>query len=104
MTSLAIPPLEWLMSWYQSRCDGDWEHQHGVRIGTLDNPGWTLDVDLAETPYAGRSLPRKMIERSEDDWVSVEVTGDCFRADGGPGNLSEMIEMFAAFVEGRPVA
>jgi hypothetical protein len=91
------------MGWYRSRCDGDWEHQHGVRIGTLDNPGWSLDVDLDETPQAGETLPQKMIERSEDDWIFVEVKDGHFRARGGPGNLAEMIESVAAFVEGRPL-
>jgi hypothetical protein len=99
--SQGVPPIEWLMAWYRLQCDGDWEHQHGIRIGTLDNPGWSLDVDLAGTPHAGKSLPQKMLERSEHDWVFTEVKDDVFRARGGPGNLSEMIESFAAFVDGR---
>jgi Immunity protein 53 len=33
-------------------CDGDWEHSSGVSIGTIDNPGWSLDVELAETNLA----------------------------------------------------
>ena len=28
--------------WYQSKCDGTWEHMYGVEIDTLDNPGWTV--------------------------------------------------------------
>ena len=101
MRNQGVPPVESLMAWYRSQCDGDWEHQHGVRIGTLDNPGWSLDVDLAETPQAGKSLPQKMTERSEDDWVFVEVKDDVFRARGGPGNLLEMLDLFAAFLEDR---
>ena len=99
MRGQGAPPIESLMAWYRSQCDGEWEHQHGVRIGTLDNPGWSLDVDLSETPHAGKSLPQKMIQRSEDDWAFVEVKDDVFRARGGPGNLSELLEIFAAFVE-----
>jgi hypothetical protein len=30
------------------------------------------------------------------------VKNNVFRARGGPGNLSEMIELFMAFVEDRP--
>lgn len=101
MTRLPVPPLDWLMTWYKSHCDGDWEHQHGVRIGTIDNPGWSLDVDLAETPLAGRVVPKKLAERSEDDWLFFEVKDDVFRARGGAGNLSEMIDLFADFVEDR---
>jgi Immunity protein 53 len=29
--------FEWLQKWYQSQCDGDWEHGKGIQIGTLSN-------------------------------------------------------------------
>jgi Immunity protein 53 len=38
---------ELLEKWYRARCNGDWEHQWGVEIGTLDNPGWRVHIDLA---------------------------------------------------------
>lgn len=31
--------LIWLLTWYESQCDGDWEHGNGVHI----NPWITLD-------------------------------------------------------------
>ena len=98
MSVFDTQPIELLMRWYQSQCDGDWEHQHGVRMGTIDNPGWRLDVDLADTHHAGRTMRPKLLERAEDDWVFVEVADDVFRARGGPGNLSELIKEFATFV------
>lgn len=94
-------PVDWLMTWYRSQCDGDWEHQNGVRIETLDNPGWSLEADIAEVDLEHKVLPSTLIERSDDDWVLVEVKDGLFRADGGPCNLREMIEIFAAFVGGR---
>lgn len=96
-----MAPIESLMAWYRSQCNGDWEHQHGVRLETLDNPGWSLDVDLAETEHAGKSLQQKMTQRSEDDWIFVEVKDDLFRARGGPRNLLELFELFVAFLEDR---
>ena len=39
-------------AWYLERCNDEWEHSYGVNITTLDNPGWTVDVDLADTPQA----------------------------------------------------
>jgi hypothetical protein len=38
-----------LQRWYHSQSDGTWEHASGVRIETLDNPGWSLKVDLRGT-------------------------------------------------------
>ena len=43
-----------LENWYVARCNGDWEHQWGVTIGTLDNPGWTLVIDLNQTKAENR--------------------------------------------------
>ncbi|MBL0319091.1 MAG: hypothetical protein IPP74_07360 [Alphaproteobacteria bacterium] len=41
--------LNWLMSWYASHCNGDWEHENQIKISTLDNPGWRLQIDLVDT-------------------------------------------------------
>jgi hypothetical protein len=60
--------LRSLEDWYASRCDGDWERSFGITIETLDNPGWAVRIDLAETRLAGpavragpdRSLTRRL--------------------------------------------
>jgi hypothetical protein len=31
--------FEWLQQWYADHADGEWEHQNGITIATLDNPG-----------------------------------------------------------------
>ncbi|MEU1470579.1 Imm53 family immunity protein [Streptomyces sp. NPDC005761] len=41
--------VDWLQHWYASHGDGGWEHEWGVTIGTLDNPGWTVMISLEET-------------------------------------------------------
>ncbi len=44
--------LYWLLEWYHKQCDGEWEWEHGssgVHIGTLDNPGWYLTVNITDT-------------------------------------------------------
>lgn len=38
-----------LQRWYNKQCNGSWEHQYGVSIDTLDNPGWTVVIDLVGT-------------------------------------------------------
>ncbi len=45
-----------LQKWYESQCNEDWEHQYGVTIGTLDNPGWTVTIDLVNTDLEGREF------------------------------------------------
>ena len=33
-----------LEDWYADLCNGDWEHTGGIKIETLDNPGWCITV------------------------------------------------------------
>jgi hypothetical protein len=88
------PLLDWLQSWYAQQCDGDWEHEWGVRIGTLDNPGWTVGIDLAETDLEEHDYPRQEINRTTQDWVRAWTAGKTFRAACGPGNLTEALTLF----------
>ena len=93
-----MTPLERLQFWVANQCDGDWEHGTGVRIETLDNPGWMVTIDLSATPLADVGFPRVIQQRSEIDWVQIEVSGGSFIGCGGSGNLTELIERFLDLV------
>jgi hypothetical protein len=55
----------WLQGWYAAHCNGDWEHQNGIEIGTLDNPGGTFQVDLQDTDLRNvRMNLRSFIDRN----------------------------------------
>jgi hypothetical protein len=89
-----------LQKWYLAQCDGDWEHSYGVTVGTLDNPGWTLTVDLTDTTLDGRSFAGHSYgvgpdgEASGDEWLHCAVEKGRFTAAGGPEKLEEMIGVF----------
>jgi hypothetical protein len=83
-----------LEKWYLAQCNGDWEHQWGVKIDTLDNPGWTLEIDLNDTRAESRQLERIKVERSGNDWFLYSVEKKKFKASMGPGNLGEVIRIF----------
>lgn len=87
-------PLIELQEWRSRHCNGDWEHGHGIKITTLDNPGWALDIFLEETELENRELARVEIERSKDNWIWCWTEGHFFRARGGSENLDEMIRYF----------
>jgi hypothetical protein len=92
-----------LQKWYARHCDDDWEHSYGIKIDTLDNPGWILTVDLADTEFSGSSLPRNRIDRSEADWMQSEILERRYIACGGALNLEEMIVQFLVFAGERGV-
>ena len=86
--------LEEIQRWYDAQCDEDWEHEFGVRIATLDNPGWTLEIDLEETPLDGREFPSIKDMAPERDWLFWEVSEGKFRGSCGPLMLGRMLRAF----------
>ncbi|MGE7414659.1 immunity 53 family protein [Methylobacterium tarhaniae] len=99
--------LSWLSRWYLAQCDGDWEHSHGVTIGTLDNPGWWLRIDLSGTPMEGRAFAR--VEHGEPSsdldewqltgsWWVAQVKGGTFEVACGPLDLVTAVGVFRRWV------
>lgn len=85
--------LKQLEGWYQEHCDGDWEHSFGIRLETLDNPGWRLQIDLTLTPL--EALEYEVLkEKSNLDWYSIQVANKRFIGMGGPGNLEDLLRCF----------
>lgn len=86
--------LKRLQRWYEEQTDGDWEHQYGVIIETLDNPGWSLRIDLMDTSLHGRAFKDVVVERTDSDWIHARIQGAVFEAHGGPANLEELVLLF----------
>ena len=88
-----------LQKWYESQCNEDWEHQFGVAIGTLDNPGWTVTIDLDGTGLAEE--PFQTIEGLSPgrDWIRCWVENAKFNGVGGPQRLEEILTIFLRWAQ-----
>lgn len=86
-----------LQEWYSSQCNGDWEHQYGVFIENLDNPGWMVTIDLADTELENEYFETIQMERTATDWIICRVEEQKFKGDGGSFNLGEILEIFLAW-------
>ena len=86
--------LEEIQIWYQSQCDGEWEHDYGIEIGTLDNPGWYLKVDLTGTHLSDIPFDEIKNEASDNDWIHCRVENGQFAGYGGPQNLEHVLGVF----------
>ena len=97
-------PLTGLEAWYAAQCDGDWEHKYGIRIETLDNPGWLLEVDLTDT--SAEQIRTNRIEQhvSETDWYSYQINENGFVGACGSCNLDALISAFLALVGDESVS
>jgi hypothetical protein len=94
--------LTWLQAWSAEQCDGDWEHEFGVSVETLDNPGWLVRISLDADFLVGRILDPREIHRSEHDWIRFELVDNRFQVACGPLNLGEALHEFRLWVEGPP--
>ena len=64
--------LQWLQDWTKSQIDGDWEHELGISISMLDNPGWILSADISN--YGDFLKETKPLGRDNDvDWIDFEI-------------------------------
>ena len=64
--------IQWLQDWTKSQIDGDWEHELGISISMLDNPGWILSADVSN--YGDFLKETKPLGRDHDvDWIDFEI-------------------------------
>lgn len=83
-----------LINWYSSQCNGDWEHSYGLKLDTLDNPGWLLTIDLAETKFEYLKIVKSIIAISDDEWIHFEITDNQFVGACSTLQLNNLIGKF----------
>ena len=81
-------------AWFSEQCDSDWEHEFGVAIETLDNPGWTVTVDLEGTPLEDATFTAIHDVSHDTDWLSCRVVNRRFEGSGGPSRLRAILTVF----------
>lgn len=91
--------LAWLRDWYESNCDGYWEHMYGVKIETLDNPGWAVDIDLEDTYLEEVEFNEVHIYIDDSDWMICKVEDGVFKGDGDIYKLEKILRIFYKWAE-----
>ncbi len=86
--------LRELQCWFLEQCDGRWEHRFGVKIETLDNPGWTVAISLDHTPLEQANFPEYSDVEPDVTWAKCWKEGTEFRGVGGPNELERILRIF----------
>ena len=95
--------IQWLQDWTKSQIDGDWEHELGISISMLDNPGWILSADISN--YGEFLKETKPLGRDNDvDWIDFEVrviakTYVYIEIFGDISKLNKILYSFKAIIE-----
>lgn len=91
--------LGWIQNWFKDHCDGDWEHNFGIQITTIDNPGWDVEIDISNTSIANIHVPWILNEKNTQDWYGVKIENQKFNAAGDPEKLTFLLELFKEMIE-----
>jgi len=65
----------------------------------LDNPGWRVIVDLAETPLATKVFTDVREEKTDADWLICRVRDGKFEGFGDPIKLVRILSIFRTWAE-----
>ena len=95
--------LEWLDNWYQQQCNGVWEHRQGVRLQSLEKPGWLLTINLAGTSAVNARPQQWRLDTRGGGWLACSIAGECFEGSGDPRKLEQIIGVFRRWVEAGTV-
>jgi hypothetical protein len=94
--------IQRLSDWYVGQCDGDWEHGYGIKISTIDNPGFAVDIDLRETNLESVPYPEKTDSYdTEDRWMICRRTEVRFEGRCAPSRLEDVIAEFLHWTENQ---
>jgi|GEM_PF-221002 hypothetical protein len=95
--------VDWLQDWTKTQIDGDWEHEQGISIGMLDNPGWILRADISN--YGDFLKASEPLGRDNDeDWIDFEIriiakTYVYIEIFGDINKLNQILHSFRAIIE-----
>jgi hypothetical protein len=102
MRKQLMDQLTWLSQWYAKQCNGEWKHGYGVKIDTMDNPGWMLRINLEETelenrPFQGRQsgeVSEQYDPAQVESWWLCRVEKKQLVAYCGAHDLNAAISIF----------
>jgi len=95
--------LKWLQEWFCQLCDGEWEHENSLVIETIDNPGWSIEIDLNNINLNIQSKEWQIYELSEDNWIGYKIDENIYFATGDPLKLEKLIIVFKEIIENEKI-
>lgn len=86
--------IRWLQKWFYENCNGDWEHLHVIKIETIDNPGWSIEIDFNDTNTVIDNISYELYEAAENDWIGYSVKDGIYHGIGDSLKLNQLISIF----------
>ncbi len=92
--------IERFQNWYKSNCEGDRELIEGIRIYTIDNPGWSIEINLIATNLESKDFKEIKSNYEDDlDWYRCWVEDKKWRGVGSPQHLETLLKIFLEWAQ-----
>lgn len=91
--------LQWIQEWYNRFCWDEERHYYGIKIETLDNPGWSVKIEICDTPLENKSFGKICQDNGDSDWIFCKVEDGFFYGAGDPNKLISILEVFRDWAE-----
>lgn len=95
--------INWIQNWFNNQCNGDWEHDYGIKIESLDNPGWNVEINFNYTDLNIDNINWKLYENSETNWIGFSVTDSVFKGSGDSLKLNSILKIFKLLSEHKSI-
>lgn len=89
----------WLQKWFNSYCNGDWEHGSGIHLKSIDHKTWDLTIELLDTQLDNKNFNEVKEQYTETDWFHCYVKNYKFEARCSLSNVIKVLKIFREFSE-----
>lgn len=96
---MCIDLLQELMNWFEAQCNNDWEHGTGISIETIDNPGWSINIDLVGTNMENIVFNDILVDNGDNDWYFCRVEDNTFKGRGDSYKLKKLLSIFVTWIK-----
>jgi hypothetical protein len=95
-----VDELDRIQAWHKAQCERGREPKRGVRIEPLhDAPGWTVRIDVSDTPLANLHVPPYKEGAGARDWLMYRLKDGSFDGAGDPTKLRALLFAFLELVD-----
>lgn len=101
-------PIQIITKWYvkqclqasrRSRTTPIWDPHPIISIITIDNPGWSVGIQLTGTDLEGIAMQKIKIDRGDDDWYFCYISDNEFCGVGDMHKLSIILDHFCQLIQ-----
>lgn len=71
----------------------------GIKVETIDNPGWMVHIDLEDTELENKNFEKIQYDNGDKDWLLCFLKGKIFFGTGDSQKLGKILTIFKEWVE-----